>query len=88
MWPQDPLPGARCAAGARIHYRFDRAAKLTMPVLVIAGGKDRLTDPAPVRPFVAALPHGRMIVYPEAGHSLTVDEAARFARDATAFLDR
>jgi proline iminopeptidase len=58
-----------------------------MPVLVIAGSKDRLTDPAPVRPFVAALPHGRMITWPDAGHFLHVDEAARFARDATAFLD-
>jgi proline iminopeptidase len=74
-------------AEPEFHYRFDQVAKLTMPVLVIAGGKDRLTDPAPVRPFVAALPRGRMITYPDAGHFLYVDEAARFARDATAFLD-
>lgn len=74
-------------ADPEFHYRFDQTAKLTMPILVIAGGKDRLTDPAPVRPFVAALKDGRMITYPDAGHFLYVDDASRFARDVTDFLD-
>jgi proline iminopeptidase len=73
-------------ADPEFHYRFERIAKLTMPVLVIAGGKDRLTDSAPIRPFVAALPHGRMITYADAGHFLYVDDAARFASDAASFL--
>lgn len=79
-------PAHIALAEPELHYRFSRPEKLSMPVLILAGRNDRLTDPLPLQAFVAALPKGRMIVYPDGGHFLYVDETKRFARDATSFL--
>lgn len=67
-------------------YRFAHAAQLDMPVLLIAGDRDRMTDPAPAIAFAEKLPHAHVLRYANAGHFLFVDDAERFARDIVEFL--
>ncbi|MGH8161657.1 MAG: alpha/beta fold hydrolase [Gammaproteobacteria bacterium] len=49
-------------------YR-DRLAGIELPVLVIAGGRDRLVRPAAARATVERLPAGRLAPIAEAGHA-------------------
>lgn len=81
-------PAYMALADPELHYRFNGTSKLTMPVLIVEGAKDRLVDPMPLRPFAAKLPRGRMIIYPDSGHFVYVDEPKRFARDATHFFNQ
>jgi proline iminopeptidase len=67
-------------------YRFDKADRLTMPVLVIAGGKDFQAVAEPQRALAERAPRGRYLEYPEAGHFMFVEEPVRFGRDVTAFI--
>lgn len=69
-----------------MRYRFDARSALTMPVLVIAGGKDFQAVEKPQRQLAADVPNGRFVVYPEAGHFVWADERDRFARDIASFL--
>jgi len=79
------LSGALIAKGLW-SYCFAGAAKIIAPTLVIAGGRDFQAVEAPQRDLAKALPHGRLLLYPEDGHFMFVEEAARFARDVAAFL--
>lgn len=67
-------------------YRFGKAERLTMPVLVIAGGKDFQAVAEPQRALAQRVPRGRYLEYPEAGHFMFVEEPERFGRDVTAFI--
>ena len=69
-----------------MRYRFDARRALTIPVLVIAGGKDFQAVVEPQRQLSKDVPNGQIIVYPNAGHFMWADEPERFARDVTAFL--
>lgn len=72
--------------GGLMRYRFDRHARLTMPVLVIAGLADFQTVVEPQRDLVAALPDARILEYPDRGHFMFVEDPARFAADVVGFL--
>jgi proline iminopeptidase len=78
--------GGALAAQGLWSYRFDAAAKVTAPVLVIAGGQDLQAVEAPQQDLVRALPHARLLVYPRDGHFMFVEHPERFARDVTAFM--
>lgn len=69
-----------------LEFRFGQAARLTMPVLVVAGGRDLQTGVGPQAAFARSLPRGRMLVYPEAGHFMFVEQPDRFAADVLAFF--
>ena len=71
-----------------MRYRFDARSALTMPVLVIAGGKDYQAVAEPQRQLAADVPNGRFLLYADAGHFLWGDERDRFARDVAAFLTK
>jgi len=68
------------------NYRFLKAAKVSAPTLIIAGGRDLQAVEAPQRDLARALPHSRLLVYPGDGHFMFVEEPQRFAKDVTAFL--
>jgi proline iminopeptidase len=67
-------------------YRFDQAERLTMPVLVIAGGRDLQAVAEPQRALAGRVKRGRYLEYPEAGHFMFVEEPVRFGRDVTDFI--
>ena len=70
---------------ARIRPPADVAA-LPVPVLGIAGAEDVVIAPAAVRALVAALPDGRYVEVPEAGHSVYFERPAAFNRAVEEFL--
>jgi proline iminopeptidase len=69
-----------------LEYRFAKADRLTMPVLIIAGGEDHQANVEPQRKLAGELPDATILVYPGAGHFMWVEQPERFARDVIAFL--
>lgn len=67
-------------------YHFDAPARLTMPVLVVAGHQDYAIGLPQQRALAAALPHARILEYERAGHFVYLDEPERFTQDVTRFL--
>lgn len=78
--------GRALVEGGMFGYRFDKAERLTMPVLVIAGGKDFQAVAEPQRALAERVPNGRYLEYPEAGHFMFVEDPVRFGRDVTDFI--
>ena len=78
--------GAAFFGGGMLEYRFDRAAHLTMPLLVIGGEKDFQTMAAPARKLAADAPDGRYLEFPGDGHFMFVESPDKFARDVISFL--
>lgn len=77
---------AALIAGGFLEYRFTKADRLTMPVMVVAGALDFQTGTGPQKRFAAALPNGRYREYAGAGHFMYVEQPARFATDVIPFL--
>jgi proline iminopeptidase len=69
-------------------YRFAGAERLTMPVLVIAGGRDLQAVAEPQRALAQRVPRGRYLEYADSGHFMFVEEPARFGRDVIEFIGR
>jgi pimeloyl-ACP methyl ester carboxylesterase len=64
-------PDARAAAGVALTDMdlWHAVARLTVPTLVVAGERDRLTPPAHARRITETLPHpAGLVVLPETGH--------------------
>lgn len=69
-----------------LNYRFTQQQRLTMPVLVVAGGQDYSVGPALEERFARSLPKGQFVSYDGAGHFVYLDEPDRFARDVIRFV--
>lgn len=67
-------------------YGFRAADRLTMPVLVIAGGQDGMARPEGLRDLADRLPAGTFTEYEASGHFPYLDEPERFARQVVRFL--
>jgi proline iminopeptidase len=67
-------------------HRFTGAARLTMPVLIIAGGKDGAVSSAQQQALARSIHSARFVEYPQAGHFVYLDEQERFARDVISFM--
>lgn len=65
----------------------DALAGLTMPVLCLAGEEDIVIPPETVRILAAAVPDGRFVGVPRAGHSVYFERAEEFNRIVGAFLN-
>ena len=73
----------------RAGRRFDASdelARLTMPVLVLVGARDRANAPLS-EALAAALPDAHLVVVPGAGHEANVDAPEAFTAALRAFLD-
>lgn len=74
--------------GARITTNEDLAARLTLPMLVVTGARDALSDgTVTAAAYRAKFPAARVVTYPEAGHSPFAEDAARFNADLEAFVN-
>lgn len=62
-------------------------ARITPPTLLVWGAHDGLFDRAEQDRLVAAIPHARLIVYPDAGHCPNWERPERLVADVVAFLD-
>ena len=62
--------------------------RVTVPVLVIVAGKDVVTSPRKGRALAAALPDAELVVLPDAGHYVHLEEPALVAGPVRDFLAR
>jgi pimeloyl-[acyl-carrier protein] methyl ester esterase len=66
-------------------YRAE-LAEIEMPVLAVAGGRDRLVRPAAMRAASEMLPAGRLATIDEAGHAPFLSHPAEFRAALTTFM--
>jgi proline iminopeptidase len=69
-----------------LSYRFTRFERLTMPVLVLAGGEDHAIGLPAQRALAKQLPKATLVEYPGAGHFPYLDAPQRFSEDVVRFL--
>ncbi len=69
------------AAGIEIVYAGlrDRLDALTLPTLVVWGGRDRVVSPRYAEPLRDALPDGRLLLLPHSGHVPMCEEPGALA---------
>ncbi len=72
-------------AMARRPASFETLAALQVPALVVVGEQDALTPVADARAMVDAVPDGRLVVLPDAGHLPAMESPAEFADAVLAY---
>jgi non-heme chloroperoxidase len=73
--------------GERITTNEDLVPRLTLPLLVITGAQDALSDgTALAAAYRARFPTARVLTYPQSGHSPFAEAADRFNADLEAFV--
>jgi pimeloyl-ACP methyl ester carboxylesterase len=75
-------------AGVEIVYAGlrERLDELTLPALVVWGGRDQVVSPRYAEPLRDALPDGRLLLLPEAGHVPMCEQPAEVAAAVLALL--
>ena len=69
MWPTKSTPGLRCQTGIGPHEnRLPAYRSITAPTLVIGFADDVVLPPHLGREVAAAIPRGRYLEVPDAGH--------------------
>jgi proline iminopeptidase len=79
------LSAALFRAGV-LQYEFKAFARVTMPVLVIAGRHDGASVPEGLRELVQRLPSATFVEYERSGHFVYLDQPEQFARDVSTFI--
>ena len=69
-----------------LNYQFKAFDRLTMPVLVVVGGKDRAVGGAPMRALATRLPHARLVEMPNGGHFAYLEQPVEFANAVSSFI--
>jgi 3-oxoadipate enol-lactonase len=86
--PKLQTPGnLRHVEAIKRHDTRDQLPFLNLPVLVLAGDKDRSTPPDDQREYSLLLPDARFVVIPNGGHFLHLEKAGEFNRQVSAFLE-
>ncbi|QDQ82499.1 alpha/beta hydrolase [Paraburkholderia megapolitana] len=67
-------------------YRFVKFARISMPVLIIAGELDFQTPVEVQRALARNLQQAALLIYPGSGHFMFVEQPTRFGRDVSNFL--
>lgn len=80
-----PVYSRRAMRGFRID-NADLAAKLQLPVLFVIGGKDAAMPVAGLKALAASLPHGRLLAFADAGHTVSADTPAAFDGALSRFI--
>lgn len=84
--------GNRAALGQRLRQGYtgpvQRLREITVPTLVLWGGRDRLIPPAFGQRFAADIPGSRLVVFPELGHVPHEEDPAATVAAVQAFLPR
>jgi pimeloyl-ACP methyl ester carboxylesterase len=73
--------------GTRLTSNADLVPRLDLPLLVVTGGKDPLSDGRVLADaYVSSFPAARVVVYADSGHSPFAEEPARFNAELEAFV--
>ena len=91
FWELLRYPGNRQATLTRFQQGWvtiekAQLATLKMPVLIMWGAHDSLIAPATAQWFGAAIPHSRVIMYPDSGHMPQQEVAEKSAMDLAVWL--
>ena len=91
FWELARYPGNRQATLTRFQQGWVTIDKgqlgtLKMPVLIMWGAHDSLIAPATAQWFGQAIPHSRVIIYPDSGHIPQQEVAEKSAMDLEAWL--
>ncbi|MDB4968212.1 MAG: alpha/beta hydrolase fold protein [Myxococcales bacterium] len=70
------------------YHLFDEVERLTMPTLVIYGGRDRLLPTKAVPTWAGKLPAGQLEVIERCGHMPIIEKPEQVVARMTAFLSR
>jgi pimeloyl-ACP methyl ester carboxylesterase len=65
---------------------FETLRAFDRPALVIVGAEDVLSPPSDAEAMAEALPHGRLVVIPQAGHLTAVETPESFNAQVAGFL--
>ncbi len=82
-------PLASVALAAKACMDFDNAdalSRVEVPVLLLVGEKDKLTDVKANRETAARIPKAKLVVLPDAGHCTQLEKREEFNRELEAFL--
>ena len=74
-------------ASVRMDPRSD-LANIKVPTLVIAGADDRLTPPDVARELASEIPGAELVIVPDAGHLVNIEQPEPFNAALLAFLGR
>jgi pimeloyl-ACP methyl ester carboxylesterase len=72
----------------RHHSAADVLPTIAVPVLILGGERDHFTPPSVQHRMHALIPGSDLILYPNGGHLLPVEEADAIARDLVDWLAR
>ncbi len=61
--------------------------KLRLPVLALAGGRDVLVFPDALERLSSALRRGRMVIWPDVGQAIQLEQPDRFVTLIREFID-
>jgi pimeloyl-ACP methyl ester carboxylesterase len=61
-------------------------AAISVPTLILHGEDDPLIEAASARKFAAAIPGGKLVIYPHVGHLPQIEIPDRSAADVADFL--
>ena len=78
----------RMMSGMRGHSAADLLPSIQVPVLILGGARDHFTPPSVQHRMHELLPDSELVLYPEGGHLLPVEEAGAIARDLVDWLAR
>jgi 3-oxoadipate enol-lactonase len=84
------LGAARYAAGVRSLIDFDARpwlGSISVPTLVIGGGRDAAAPVAALKEMTAVLSNARLEIVPDAGHIVNLDQPVAFQQHLASFLD-
>lgn len=80
-------PPMLTADGQPLTTNADLLARLKLPIELVFGGQDSLTDSTAVAAeFAAVLPEAETRIYPDAGHAVFFDAAGAFNEDLLRFV--
>ncbi|MGY1743824.1 MULTISPECIES: alpha/beta fold hydrolase [unclassified Blastococcus] len=90
-WHWDPammqiIPDDEPRPGTRPEPLLDLARTVTLPVLVVRGGRSDVVDDEGIAEFLAAVPTARVVDVAEAGHMVAGDDNDDFTSAVAAFL--
>jgi 3-oxoadipate enol-lactonase len=74
-------------ASVRMDPRSD-LANIKVPTLVIAGADDRLTPPDVARELASEIPGAELVIVPDAGHLVNIEQPEPFNAALLAFLGK
>jgi pimeloyl-ACP methyl ester carboxylesterase len=78
----------RMMSQMRAHSAAEVLPTIEVPVLILGGERDHFTPPSVQHRMHELIPGSDMVLYPDGGHLLPVEESAAIARDLVAWLAR